>query len=658
MEQCHPEEGFYSLEEHMQMYTDLFLLLQQEKGEQVRELFEEGHRRLERREWETEIFLPAKFLQESYHLTEFQYWVVMFAFCCELEEGLCLDYRNKFHGNRPTLQYIMHLLSQVLSVDFTDVAELCRKEGAMEDILELCPERDKGEEKSLLQCTVLLKPIVFCFLLTGGLPEEEWYGFFTAAEQDWEQNGQNFFQLHEREYGKLCRLLKTEEPMRIQLHGRKGSGKHTLMRSVCRKVHVDAVFVRAECLWKDTEEFRFHVRPILRLIVRLLNPVVILEFTEAVLDYSFREDMWKYRMEQLLTNDLKDSYLCFFTQSREQDNRINEYANVRFCLAEILSEEEKRLALDAWLKPEERMDWQEELFKKYRLNIGEMKSRQKTIRLQAQAGNVSLTDRTVWIAGLKEKQEVSNLGRLMEEQCLAEDMVLPKDCQKQLETVARLAKVWQKEKGLKLLFHGSPGTGKTMAASVLAGQLKLPLFKVDLSQMFDKYVGETEKHINEVFSLARRNQYLLFFDEADALFGKRTTVKDSHDKYANISASYLLSQVEEYEGILILATNLKDNFDDAFVRRIQFVIKFRNPDSEDRQRLWKKVLEGTPPVDDHVNFRALAEAAEWSPARICSAAYVARLLAVCDNSTTITAAHLLKAVMLEAEKDETAIKGF
>ncbi len=647
------EKGFCSLEEQMQMYTDIFFLLQQEKGEQVKESFNKSRSELKKREQMTQIFLPSEYLQECCNLTELEYWLMMFAFCCELEEGLCLDYRNKFNENLPSLQYALHLLSPVIPVNFSDVAQLCRKKGVPGDILEL----EYGKE-IVLKSPLLLKPLVFHFLLTGELIREEWYSVYMAADRESEETAGCFLPLHEKECGKLCSFFNMETPLRILLHGSKGSGRHTLLRRSCQKIQTDIFFVKTEHLWQETEENWQQLRAELRLVVRLLKPVVVLEFTEEPSAYSFRENEWKSRMALLLSSDFKDCHLCFLTQSQELKNQIKEFADVKLVLTEMLSMEEKRIILDAWLKPEERQDWQEELLERYRFNVGEMISRKKTIRLLAQAENVSLSSRKVWLLGLREKQDASGLGRIVEEQYGLEDIILSERCKNQLETIIGLAKVWHGERGMKLLFHGSPGTGKTMAASVLAGQLQLPLFKVDLSQIFDKYIGETEKHINEIFSMAWRNQYLLFFDEADALFGKRTTVKDSHDKYANVSASYLLTRMEEHQGILILATNLKDNFDDAFARRIHFMVKFNNLDCEGRIRLWKKVLEGTPPADDSVDYKALAQAAQWSPARISSVAYVAKLLAVYDKSTTITEEHLRKAVMLEAEKDETTVKSF
>lgn len=123
----------------------------------------------------------------------------------------------------------------------------------------------------------------------------------------------------------------------------------------------------------------------------------------------------------------------------------------------------------------------------------------------------SLTERAIWQEGLQDKQEALRFGKLIEHRYRRADIVLSRDCEKQLETVIRLAKAWRGGRGLRVLFHGSSGTGKTMAASVLAAELGLPLFKVDLSQVFDKYIGETEKHIDEIFRTARRNRYLPFF---------------------------------------------------------------------------------------------------------------------------------------------------
>ncbi len=145
-------------------------------------------------------------------------------------------------------------------------------------------------------------------------------------------------------------------------------------------------------------------------------------------------------------------------------------------------------------------------------------------------------------------------------------------------------------RGICALFYGSPGTGKTMAVQVIANELGLDLYRIDLSQMVSKYIGETEKNISSLFERAKDINALLFFDEADAFFAKRSDVSDSNDRNANAETAHLLQKLEEYEGITILATNLKENIDEAFRRRIRFMIHFRLPDANVRRTLWHKMF--------------------------------------------------------------------
>ena len=151
------------------------------------------------------------------------------------------------------------------------------------------------------------------------------------------------------------------------------------------------------------------------------------------------------------------------------------------------------------------------------------------------------------------------------------------------------ARVWN-ESGISVLFAGPPGTGKTMAAEILAIKLGLPMYRIDLSQVVNKYIGETEKNLKRLFDTADVSDVILFFDEADALFGKRSEVKDSHDRYANLEISYLLERMERFKGLAILATNRKKDLDEAFLRRLRFVIDFPLPGAEERARLWRQMI--------------------------------------------------------------------
>jgi hypothetical protein len=195
------------------------------------------------------------------------------------------------------------------------------------------------------------------------------------------------------------------------------------------------------------------------------------------------------------------------------------------------------------------------------------------------------------------------------------DLVLPPACLSQLRRVGgairhreRVFTEWGfgGGPGVTALFSGGPGTGKTMSAAVLAHEAGLDLWRVDLSAVVSKYIGETEKQLDHVFGLAREGDAILFFDEADALFGKRSEVKDAHDRYANIEVAFLLQRLEAFDGVVILASNLAGNVDPAFSRRIQFVIEFPLPDATSRERLWRAALPERAPLADDVDLGFLA----------------------------------------------------
>jgi hypothetical protein len=203
--------------------------------------------------------------------------------------------------------------------------------------------------------------------------------------------------------------------------------------------------------------------------------------------------------------------------------------------------------------------------------------------------------------------------------------------------------------GLKVLFAGESGTGKTMAAGVIAGDLGLDLFRVDLATVVSKYVGETEQNLDRIFAAAEGSNALLLFDEADALFGKRSEVKDAHDRYANIEVAYLLQRMEEYAGGVILATNLRSNVDDAFLRRLDVLVEFPFPEAADRRRLWQGLVPPKAPVDDDVDLDILADRFRLTGGSIRNCSVTAAFLAA-DTGSTVTMRHLLRAIAQELRK--------
>ncbi len=204
-------------------------------------------------------------------------------------------------------------------------------------------------------------------------------------------------------------------------------------------------------------------------------------------------------------------------------------------------------------------------------------------------------------------------------------------------------------KGVNALFAGPSGTGKTMAAEIIANELQLDLYRIDLSTVVSKYLGDSEKSLARIFRAAEDANAILLFDEADALFGKRSEVRDSHDRYANIEISYLLQKMEQYDGIALLATNLKGNLDEAFTRRLAFTIHFSFPDEASRQQIWSRIWPVDTPLEDDVDFNMLARRFKLSGGNIKNVALAAAYLAVEDDSV-VTMAHLLQAVRREYQK--------
>ena len=244
-----------------------------------------------------------------------------------------------------------------------------------------------------------------------------------------------------------------------------------------------------------------------------------------------------------------------------------------------------------------------------------------------------------------------------------DDLVLPEDTKALLsEMVAQVdsreavlealgdARVRVGERGIKALFSGPPGTGKTLAAEVLARSLGYPLFRVDLSSVVSKYVGETEKHLNRLFTAADEAPCILLFDEADALFGKRAEVKGAQDRFANLEVSYLLQRLEAFDGVAILTTNLKRNIDEAFLRRFTFVVDFPFPEKAQREQIWRRLLPDAFPLAKGLVLADIAAEFKLAGANIWNVAVSASVAAAQSEARSITRAMLTHALRREYEK--------
>ncbi|QNF34706.1 ATP-binding protein [Adhaeribacter swui] len=206
--------------------------------------------------------------------------------------------------------------------------------------------------------------------------------------------------------------------------------------------------------------------------------------------------------------------------------------------------------------------------------------------------------------------------------------------------------------GYRVLFHGPPGTGKTLTAGLMGKEFNKDVYRVDLSQIVSKYIGETEKNLSKIFDRAEHKDWILFFDEADALFGKRTNVQSSHDKYANQEVSFLLQRVEDFGGLLILASNYKANMDEAFLRRFHSIVHFPMPNAQERLRLWQQSLPHSITTHNQLNLSQLADAHELSGASILNIVQFAALKALSRPDQTLYQDDLLLGIRRELRKED------
>jgi hypothetical protein len=283
--------------------------------------------------------------------------------------------------------------------------------------------------------------------------------------------------------------------------------------------------------------------------------------------------------------------------------------------------------------------------------------------LHAADASVSQTADRLWNACRSlSRPRLEALAERIVPEATWDDLILPdtqKETLRQLSSQARhrltVYETWgfagrgRRGLGISALFAGASGTGKTLAAEVLSRELRLDLFRIDLSAVVSKYIGESEKNLRQVFDAAEEGGVLLLFDEADALFGKRAEVKDSHDRYANIEVSYLLQRMENFQGIAVLTTNLKSSLDKAFQRRLRFTVDFPFPGPQEREAIWRRVFPAAAPIRG-LNFARLAQL-NMTGGNIRNIALNAAFLAA-ETGSTIRMAHVLQATRQEAIKTE------
>jgi SpoVK/Ycf46/Vps4 family AAA+-type ATPase len=459
----------------------------------------------------------------------------------------------------------------------------------------------------------------------------------------------------------------------IYLKGAYGTGKKSTAEAFCRELQLPLVIVDSRDLLNTELNFEEILRHLFR--EALLQPAAIyLEHFDRLM--ADNDNPKKIYYQNMITRAVEEySFITFLAGETgwKPPSELKKHFFIEVSLEVPPHPLRKRLwqlALKGGfpLSPGVNID---EIAGKFRFTGGQIRDAaadaQQIVKMRPKNDKEPIID-TITITDLSQScrvqsnQNLSKLAQKITPHYHWSDIILPPDQLQQFKEMVNYVKYrhvvyndWGFDqkislgKGLNILFSGPSGTGKTMAAEILSNELDLDFYKIDLSCVVSKYIGETEKNLAGIFKEAETANAVLFFDEADALFGKRSEVKDAHDRYANIEINYLLQKMEEHEGIIILASNFRKNIDEAFTRRMHFSLEFPFPDEEYRLHIWKKIFPKETPRANDIDYQFLANKFKIPGGNIKNIALSAAFLAA-DNSRKITMMHLIYATKREYQK--------
>lgn len=431
-------------------------------------------------------------------------------------------------------------------------------------------------------------------------------------------------------YEQIHTLVRENTPINIVITGKDGCGKHSLIENIYGETERKLLTFSWEAYENNNDRQTF-----------LQDAESFVEMVGAdvcIFDYTAKqtEELTQERMPSDFSGFVKSlnehKHILIMTMEEKNRSVRNDIGNVVMVRMEIPTPEERIMAWRQLLQKYESKELLPEVLgNKYRMHVGEIAAVLKNaFYICCSHGKTQITGEDIILA-IRQKNS-GELGPFAELQdpCFSwDDMIVEDEVYKNLRYIVDrilyrnvVGQKWGYDdilkygKGVCALFYGPPGTGKTMAARVLANELGIDLYRIDLSRMVSKYVGETQKNITQLFERAKNMDAILFFDEADAFFSKRTEVSDANDRNSNSEVAHLLQKLEEYEGISILATNLKDNIDDAFKRRFKYMVHFQLPAAEERRALWKKMLPDAAPREQDINLDYFADKFELSGSEI------------------------------------------
>ncbi len=620
--------------------------------EELCELVQETAAHIKERERITvsNAFLKPVLLRDRLSLDDFTYFCVMAALCCELFRDV-VEAFIRVHGRNdlsvPDVGSLMESFALYFPVTDVFPSTLVNPLNTVCSLLfeqPLASHTFRRRPVSLRHCVsafllgkfYLSQPLLACVFY----PEE-------VNEQPVFLDRQLNYLRRELSLMGNSPVLTGTAPRLFILSGTKGSGRTTALQYCAKKAGLPLLFIRLEQLYENTPA----------VFEELAAAAVLWEMIPCFYTATLADNPILLSMLSVC----RRYALCLFIVTepvRGVPELLYPSVNRLDFVWPNLSERSALFAKFAVKKiPESEL-----LAAKYRLTAGQIKAALKKAEEAAESEDF------ITASQLADAVLQSNTGKLRE---IADyipaifswdDLVLDEQSIAQLRAVCDriryrsavetgwgLSPKAEYGNGISALLFGPPGTGKTMSAQVIANELGLPLYRINLAQLISKYIGETAKNLDKVFGEANNSNVILFFDEADAIFTKRTEVKNSNDRHANSESAYLLQKIEQYPGISLLATNLANNFDEAFRRRINFMINIPLPSPEQRLLLWKTYLPSTVPLSTDVDLSLFADNLEFSGSVIKSSATQAAYFAVPDGGS-VTMRHIAAAVCAELKK--------
>lgn len=617
------------------------------------------------------LYLPLEYLSWTFNLTDFEKLCVILCFAVEVDEryGSLFGYfQNSISQNKPWIGLLLQIFCGTQFERFKAIRFFGTDSIFLRYILHIENNPSYTYTPLALQ-TIKLRSRIFEYILgmdtIGSMikpaskfytPDGKFYSF--SNSQGVYKKMQEILDLY------TSKNFKSGQSIIFYLYGPSGSGKKTHAGKICSYIKVPMLVI-------DVERLK-GCKPSLEEIVEqidtelfLSQAVLCIENFDSILDDENHEFYLKILNDLVLRN----SRLTFITgkKSWKPEAAAEQHIFIDICFKGLLEPERKSIweVLGSYYAFEDGINLSH-FACKFNFTPGQIsevliKAKNNSLWEKAEIGKITY-ENLIAACHAQSGGKLDTVAQKIESKYTWDDIILPIDQKIQLKEICNQVKYrsvvfgdWgfdqklSRGKGLNVLFSGPSGTGKTMAAEVVSKELGLELYRIELSQVVSKYIGETEKNMRYIFDEAYKSNAILFFDEADALFGKRTEVKDSHDRHANIETSYLLQKMEEYTGVTILATNFRGNIDEAFSRRMSFCLEFVLPDEESRRKIWESMFTDKVPRSTDINLEFLAKEFKITGGNIKNIILTAAFYGA-EDSSEISMSHIIRAIKREYQK--------